>query len=97
MANPKSKPRTVGRIIGNARERNGHSYKAAGNVLGVSDKMVKMWEADFTIPDWDKADAIADYCEVSRAEVYRLLGILTAAEAAHLEELDMGGYLAAAA
>lgn len=81
MSTTKAKPQTIGQLISEARKRHGHSYRRAGIALGVTDRMVKQWEADFAAPDWDRATSIAEYCEVSRARVLRLLGVLSDEEA----------------
>lgn len=73
--------RTVGELIATARATHEHSYRRAAIALGVTDRMVKQWEANFAMPTWDRADQIADYCGVPRATVLYLLGILSDGEA----------------
>lgn len=83
---------TVGELIEHARLQHGDSYRRAALALGVTDRMVKQWEANFAVPTWDRATTIAGYCGVSRAEVLRRLGVISDEEAEAL-----GGYHAAAA
>jgi transcriptional regulator with XRE-family HTH domain len=50
--------------------------KTAGEALGVDPMTVKAWESGWKVPRPDKADQLAAYLGVSRAEVLGLLGIL---------------------
>jgi Helix-turn-helix domain len=56
--------------------RGGRSLKTAGEALGVDPMTVKAWEDGWKVPRPDKADPLAAYLGVSRAEVLGLLGIL---------------------
>lgn len=56
--------------------RGGRSLKTAGEALGVDPMTVKAWEDGWKTPRPDKADQLASYLGISRAEVLGLLGIL---------------------
>lgn len=92
----KETSQTLGSLLTQARKGRGDSLRGAGATLGVSDTMVRQWEADFAKPEWYRASAIADYCGASRARVLHLMGVITQEEAGRLES-DAGGYHAAAA
>lgn len=52
----------------------------AAHDLGVDPMTLKSWEEGFKAPRHDKAEALATYLKVSRAEVLGLLGILSPEE-----------------
>lgn len=58
----------------------------AAHDLGVDPMTLKAWEEGFKAPRYDKAESLATYLEISRAEVLGLLGILRPDE---VEQLRM--------
>lgn len=75
MASRKARPRTVGQMLRDTRERKGEDGKAmpkteAVRALGLGGRQTYYhWEDDYVVPSLEHAQAIAEFCEVPIEEV----------------------------
>lgn len=71
--------------------RGDRSYKQAADDLGITDRMYKQWETGYARPGPDRADMIAEFTGVHRADILAMLGVIWPEEAELLKSHDAKG------
>lgn len=80
---------TVGEMLRKARGEK--SMRQAAAALGIEPSAYRAWEQDFSKPRADKADALATFLRLTKAEILGLLGILSAEEVEVLNSASTPG------